>query len=33
MTADEYVNYNNQRPAYALKYQSPVQYQTKRGFG
>lgn len=31
---DQYVKYyNNQRPAYALKYQSPVQYRTERGFG
>lgn len=31
---DHYVEYyNNQRPAYALKYQSPVQYRTERGFG
>ena len=25
--------YNNDRPAYALNYQSPVQYRTERGFG
>jgi transposase InsO family protein len=25
--------YNNQRPAYALKYKSPVQYRTELGFG
>lgn len=25
--------YNNERPAYALNYQSPVQYRTERGFG
>lgn len=29
-----YVGYfNNDRPAYALNYQSPVQYRTERGFG
>lgn len=29
-----YVKYfNNDRPAYALNYQSPVQYRTERGFG
>lgn len=29
-----YVEYfNNVRPAYALNYQSPVQYRTERGFG
>ncbi len=29
-----YVKYfNNERPAYALNYQSPVQYRTERGFG
>lgn len=31
---DSYVKYyNNERPAYALNYQSPVQYRTERGFG
>lgn len=25
--------YNNERPAYALNYKSPVQYRTERGFG
>lgn len=25
--------YNNDRPAYSLKYQSPVQYRTEQGFG
>lgn len=31
---DRYVNYYNyERPAYALNYQSPVQYRTERGFG
>jgi putative transposase len=31
---DWYVKYfNNERPAYALNYQSPVQYRTERGFG
>lgn len=31
---DRYVHYyNNERPAYALNYQSPVQYRTERGFG
>lgn len=30
---DDYVKYfNNYRPAYALNYQSPVQYRTERGF-
>lgn len=30
---DDYVHYyNNIRPAYALNYQSPVQYRTERGF-
>lgn len=24
--------YNNERPAYALNYQSPIQYRTERGF-
>lgn len=29
-----YVEYfNNERPAYALNYQSPIQYRTERGFG
>lgn len=29
-----YVKYfNNERPAYALNYQSPIQYRTERGFG
>lgn len=29
-----YVNYfNNERPAYALNYKSPVQYKTELGFG
>ena len=29
----EYINYyNNERPAYALKYKSPVQYKTEMGF-
>ena len=31
---DDYVSYfNNYRPAYALKYKSPVQYRTEQGFG
>lgn len=31
---DKYVDYyNNERPAYALNYQSPVQYRIERGFG
>ncbi|MFV3011676.1 IS3 family transposase [Clostridium botulinum] len=31
---DKYVYYyNNDRPAYALDYKSPVQYRTERGFG
>ena len=25
--------YNNERPAYALNYKSPVQYRTELGFG
>ena len=30
---DEYVKYyNNERPAYALQYKSPVQYKTEMGF-
>ena len=30
---DQFVHYyNNYRPAYALKYQSPVQYRTEQGF-
>ena len=30
---DDYVDYyNNIRPAYALNYQSPVQYRIERGF-
>lgn len=30
---DRYVHYyNNDRPAYALNYQSPIQYRTERGF-
>ncbi|MBR0416363.1 MAG: IS3 family transposase [Firmicutes bacterium] len=28
-----YINYyNNERPAYALQYKSPVQYKTEMGF-
>lgn len=31
---DKFVDYyNNDRPAYALKYKSPVQYRTEQGFG
>lgn len=31
---DYYVNYyNNDRPAYALNYKSPIQYRTERGLG
>lgn len=31
---EDYVYYfNNQRPAYALNYQSPVQYRIEQGFG
>jgi len=31
---NQYVKYyNTERPAYALDYQSPVQYRTERGFG
>ena len=31
---NEYVYYfNHHRPAYALKYKSPVQYRTEQGFG
>lgn len=31
---DRYVQYyNNDRPAYALNYKSPIQYRTERGFG
>ncbi|WP_442870846.1 IS3 family transposase, partial [Anaerotignum sp.] len=30
---DKYVQYfNNERPAYALGYLSPVQYRTEQGF-
>ncbi|MBE5949839.1 MAG: IS3 family transposase, partial [Lachnospiraceae bacterium] len=25
--------FNNERPAYALNYKSPVQYRTELGFG
>ncbi|MBQ6440677.1 MAG: IS3 family transposase, partial [Mogibacterium sp.] len=29
----EYIKYyNNERPAYALHYKSPVQYKTEMGF-
>ena len=29
----EYVKYyNNERPAYALQYKSPIQYKTEMGF-
>jgi putative transposase len=31
---NKYVKYfNEERPAYKLKYQSPIQYRTERGFG
>jgi transposase InsO family protein len=31
---DKYVKYfNEERPAYKLKYQSPIQFRTERGFG
>ena len=31
---EAYVEYfNNERPAYALQYKTPVQYRTELGFG
>ena len=31
---ESYIKYfNNERPAYALNYKSPVQYKTELGFG
>ncbi|MCR5461600.1 MAG: IS3 family transposase, partial [bacterium] len=32
-TIDEYVYYyNNERPAYSLKYKTPIQFKTEQGF-
>nr|MCR5135298.1 IS3 family transposase [Clostridiales bacterium] len=31
--SDYVTYYNNERPAYALQYKSPVQYRIEQGFG